>query len=305
MIDPQTQREATCLQPASSLSTDHTTEKKDMTDKIATQPELVSDLYDVFTHMFLRCWGENFHYGYWLSDEDDSSVDVATDRLTDLLIERLELRPGQRMLDVGCGIGTPALRLAGTVEADITGVTINLGQAREAIARAAAAGLSHRVKFDHADAMALPYPDASFDAAWAFESLLHMDRSRALAEMKRVLRPGGRLVIADTCQHGPIGPEYQDELDDARAKMAIVEIPSIDDYRAFITGAGLELDEVLDVSEHTRRTMRIMGEGASEHRSDLEEQFGDAARQLIGVLVHPASTLPVFGYLVASARKMP
>ena len=305
MIDPQTQREATCLQPASSLSTDHTTEKKDMTDKIATQPELVSDLYDVFTHMFLRCWGENFHYGYWLSDEDDSSVDVATDRLTDLLIERLELRPGQRMLDVGCGIGTPALRLAGTVEADITGVTINLGQAREANARAAAAGLSHRVKFDHADAMALPYPDASFDAAWAFESLLHMDRSRALAEMKRVLRPGGRLVIADTCQHGPIGPEYQDELDDAQAKMAIVEIPSIDDYRAFITGAGLELDELLDVSEHTRRTMRIMGEGASEHRSDLEEQFGDAARQLIEVLVHPASTLPVFGYLVASARKMP
>jgi hypothetical protein len=123
--------------------------------------------------------------------------------------------------------------------------------------------------------------------------------------MKRVLRPGGRLVIADTCQHGPIGPEYQDELDDARAKMAIVELPSIDDYRAFITGAGLELDEVLDVSEHTRRTMRIMGEGASEHRSDLEEQFGDAARQLIEVLVHPASTLPVFGYLVASARKMP
>jgi ubiquinone/menaquinone biosynthesis C-methylase UbiE len=291
MIDPQ--------------STDHTTEKKDMTDKIAAQPELVSDLYDVFTHMFLRCWGENFHYGYWLSDEDDSSVDVATDRLTDLLIERLELRPGQRMLDVGCGIGTPALRLAGTVEADITGVTINLGQAREANARAAAAGLSHRVKFDHADAMALPYPDASFDAAWAFESLLHMDRSRALAEMKRVLRPGGRLVIADTCQHGPIGPEYQDELDDAQAKMAIVEIPSIDDYRAFITGAGLELDELLDVSEHTRRTMRIMGEGASEHRSDLEEQFGDAARQLIEVLVHPASTLPVFGYLVASARKMP
>ena len=305
MIDPQTQREATCLQPASSLSTDHTTEKKDMTDKIATQPELVSDLYDVFTHMFLRCWGENFHYGYWLSDEDDSSVDVATDRLTDLLIEHLELRPGQRMLDVGCGIGTPALRLAGTVEAEITGVTINSGQAREANARAAAAGLSHRVKFDHADAMALPYPDASFDVAWAFESLLHMDRSRALAEMKRVLRPGGRLVIADTCQHGPIGPEYQDELDDAQAKMAIVEIPSIDDYRAFITGAGLELDELLDVSEHTRRTMRIMGEGASEHRSDLEEQFGDAARQLIEVLVHPASTLPVFGYLVASARKMP
>jgi len=276
-----------------------------MTDKMATQPELVSDLYDVFTHMFLRCWGENFHYGYWLSDEDDSSVDVATDRLTDLLIERLELRPGQRMLDVGCGIGTPALRLAGTVEADITGVTINLGQAREANARAAAAGLSHRVRFDHADAMALPYPDASFDVAWAFESLLHMDRSRALAEMKRVLRPGGRLVIADTCQHGPIGPEYQDDLDDARTKMAIVEIPSIDDYRAFITGAGLELDEVLDVSVHTKRTMRIMGEGAREHRSDLEEQFGDAARQLIEVLTHPASTAPVFGYLVATAHKTP
>lgn len=276
-----------------------------MTDEVVTQPELVSDLYDVFTHMFKRFWSENFHYGYWLSDEDDSSVDVATDRLTDLLIERLGLGPGQRMLDVGCGIGTPALRLAGTVEADITGVTIHSGQAQEATTRAAAAGLSHRVRFDLADAMALPYPDASFDVAWAFESLLHMDRSRALAEIKRVLRPGGRLVIADTCQHRSIAPEYQDVLDDARAKFAIVELPSIDDYRTMITDAGLELDEMLDVSAHTRRTARIMAENASEHRSALEEEFGDAARQLIEVLMHPAATLPEFGYLVATAHKMP
>ena len=276
-----------------------------MTDKTVSQPELVSDLYDVFTHMFVRFWSENFHYGYWLSDEDDSSVDVATDRLTDQLIECLELQPGQRMLDVGCGIGTPALRLAGSIEADITGVTIHSGQAQEANARAAAAGLSHRVRFDHADAMALPYPDASFDVAWAFESLLHMDRSRALAEIKRVLRPGGRLVIADTCQHRSIAPEYQDVLDDARAKFAIVELPSIDDYRTMITSAGLELDEMRDISAHTRRTAQIMAENASENRSALEEEFGDAARQLIEVLLHPAATLPEFGYLVATAHKLP
>ncbi|KOG76086.1 SAM-dependent methyltransferase [Streptomyces varsoviensis] len=272
-----------------------------MTDKATTQP--VSDLYDVFTHMLLRFWSENLHYGYWLSDDDDSSVDVATDRLTDLLIERLALQPGQRMLDVGCGIGMPALRLAGTVEADITGVTINSGQAQEANARAAAAGLSHRVRFDHADAMALPYPDDSFDAVWAFESLMHMERSQALAEMKRVLRPGGRLVIADTCQHEPTKPEYQDALDDAQANFAIVDLPSIDGYRDLITGAGLELDELLDVSEHTKRTLGLMADGAREHRSALEEQFGDEARQLIEVLVHPVSLQPEFGYLVATARK--
>ncbi|MGQ4513433.1 hypothetical protein [Streptomyces sp. DW26H14] len=62
---------------------------------------------------------------------------------------------------------------------------------------------------------------------------------------------------------------------------------------------------MLDVSEHTRRTLRIMADGATEHRGELEEQFGDAAKQLIEVLVHPLSALPEFGYLVATARKTP
>ena len=267
------------------------------------QPEDVSDFYDVYTHVLLRAWGDNFHYGYWLSDDDDTPADVAAERLTDLLVERIALRPGDRMLDVGCGVGVPAIRLAEAVDAEIVGISINRAQVLAANERARTAGVADRVRFEHANAMALPYPDDSFDAVWAFESLLHMERKLALHEMARVLRPGGRLVLADVCQRAPLSPEHRATLEDALAKFALAPLPSIQDYTAMVADAGLAVAEVLDISEQTKRTVHRVAAGALEHRAELEHQHGEAARQLIEVLLHPISTLPEYGYLVVTATR--
>ncbi|QUQ65825.1 2-methoxy-6-polyprenyl-1,4-benzoquinol methylase, mitochondrial [Kutzneria sp. CA-103260] len=267
----------------------------------APRPAAVSDFYDVYTHLLLRSWDVNFHYGYWLSADDNSSVAVAAERLTDVLIDLLELRPGERMLDVGCGIGEPAIRLASRVDAAITGVSINRGQVLTAAARAAAAGVV--VRFEEADALELPYADGSFDAAWAFESLLHMDRDRALREIHRVLRPGGRVVIADLLQRAPLTAEHRAAYDDALTKFALSQLPTVDDYRALVADAGLVLDQVIDISEHTRPTMRHLADNVRAHRAELEARHGDAARQLIDVLLHPVADLPEYGYLLVTAYR--
>jgi SAM-dependent methyltransferase len=105
---------------------------------------------------------------------------------------------GGTALDVGCGPGALARRLAAgpAPPAAVVGVDINAYLLGEAAALARGAGLAGRLTFARGDAAALPFPDASFDAALASTLLEEVDADRALAELARVVRPGGRVAVA-------------------------------------------------------------------------------------------------------------
>jgi demethylmenaquinone methyltransferase/2-methoxy-6-polyprenyl-1,4-benzoquinol methylase len=116
--------------------------------------------------------------------------------------ERAELRPGCAALDVCCGTGDLAFELAGRVGPDGTVVGCDFSEPMLELARRKATerGLS-TVRFEWADALELPYGDASFDAVtvgFGVRNLAVLERG--LAEMTRVLRPGGRLVILEITQ---------------------------------------------------------------------------------------------------------
>jgi ubiquinone/menaquinone biosynthesis C-methylase UbiE len=115
------------------------------------------------------------------------------------VIERAELKPGQRLLDVGCGTGTLVL-MARRMHPKSTIVGLDGDPVILAIARRKAAKERLSVQLDEGMAYAMPYPDRSFDAVVSslmLHHLTHDQQLRCLAEMKRVLVPGGRLVIAD------------------------------------------------------------------------------------------------------------
>ena len=123
-------------------------------------------------------------------------------RFRERLLAPALLRPGETVLDVGCGTGSLAM-VAKTQVGD-TGRVHGIDASAEMIARAKekAAQRQADVSFEEARAQALPFPDATFDVVLSTVMLHHMRRAtreEAVREMRRVLRPGGRLLVVDFC----------------------------------------------------------------------------------------------------------
>jgi SAM-dependent methyltransferase len=114
-----------------------------------------------------------------------------------IALEMLDVRPGQRVIDVGCGPGNytrPLARAAGD------GLTVGLDASEVMLASAAEQGGGENLVYVRGDACALPFADGSFDFACSV-GVIHMveEPLLALEEMVRVLAPGGRLMVLATC----------------------------------------------------------------------------------------------------------
>lgn len=109
------------------------------------------------------------------------------------------LTADQRLLDIGCGTGAQTLDLARATEARIVAVDNHPPFVAQLARRAAEQGLSARITAQVADMTALPFPDGAFDVLWCEGAIFIMGFAKGLTAWRRLLKPGGYVVVSEFC----------------------------------------------------------------------------------------------------------
>jgi avermectin B 5-O-methyltransferase len=265
-------------------------------------PNPVAEFYDQATELMAKALGGNIHLGYWAGDHDDSPLEEATDHLTDLVAEHLALAGEAHVLDAGCGSGKATLRIARAARAHVTGVTISAHQAAVARARADQPEPGQgSAEFHHMDLRRLTLPDAAFDAAYAIESLVHVENpSAALAQIARVCRPGARFVIADACLNSAVPEEHEELVASVHELFRLAPLRSHREWADLVGAAGFEVEALLDLTGPTRRTFGLFTALLREHAAATPR---DAALADGADLISRYAGLSAVGYLLMVATR--
>jgi len=196
------------------------------------------------------------HFGY--TDETTRTHTDALKNMNRVLADRVQIKPGERVLDAGCGVGGSSLWLAKERGVDVVGITLAARQVNKAGSYAARRGLAHRVQFEVADFTATSFPDASFDVVWAVESLCHAAQKAAFyQEAARLLRPGGRVVVADFVRASrPLDATGERLLHEWLSGWAVPDIDTPGEHTEHLAAAGFVDTRLDDVTAHTRPSLR-------------------------------------------------
>ena len=214
----------------------------------------IQQFYDASSGLWEQIWGEHMHHGYYGRSGNNkvNRRQAQIDLIEELLAwagytDKNSLTNPQNIIDVGCGIGGSSLYLAQKFDANVTGITLSPVQANRGTDRAKNAGLQEQVQFQVANALEMPFPDNQFDLVWSLESGEHMpDKTQFLAECYRVLRPGGKLILATWCHRstdsvaGALTKDEKRHLAEIYRVYCLPHVISLPDYEAIAVKCGFK-----------------------------------------------------------------
>lgn len=243
------------------------------------------------------------HMWYWYGEEDEAPLAEAVNRISRKVTGTLGLRPGERLLDAGCGPGETAIGLARDFGVQVTGITLSEFEVARGTARAQAAGVQDQARFLYGDYTAVPFPDGSFDAVLALESLLNGDDlDKALREFHRLLRPGGRVTLSDFSLESAREPA---RIATFKNGLRLGALPTLAEWIERVRAAGFQ------VEEYTQCGPRVFGmkakyvKAAMQRRTEIAERFGTSALQdyAAGYRSFFVPRKDQIGYVILAARK--
>jgi cyclopropane-fatty-acyl-phospholipid synthase len=237
----------------------------------------ISHHYDVGNDFYALVLGPSMVYScaYWAPDSDGTAADLAAAQRAklDLVCRKLALRPGMRLLDVGCGWASLVLHAAREYGVHAVGVTLSQEQAAYARERVAEEGLADRVEIRVQDYREVR--DGPYDAIASIGMAEHVGREpyrRYADSLYALLRPGGRLLNHQIARR-PLADESAyavDEFIDAYV-FPDGELAPVGQTATVLEEAGFEVRDLESLREHYALTLRAWV-------ANLESAFAEASR---------------------------
>jgi SAM-dependent methyltransferase len=238
--------------------------------------------------------------GYWRQARD---YDGACEALALLLAERARLAPGQRIVDAGFGFGDQDLLWARRFDVRIVGFNVTAAQVEVARARAADAGLADRVDLRLGSALATGLPDGSVDRVLALESAFHFrSREAFFAEARRLLKPGGRIAIADLCAAATRPRGLFDRLAAAVARRSW-QMPAANDYDADGYLERLAAAGFVDLAVERITDDVFLPFGAYARVRQADPDIAARANPLLRAVWRAPASDRVFDYVIITGRR--
>ena len=212
---------------------------KAVDNKLKTHQNKIVSYYDNTWLDYRVCWmnrkNRAVHFGYF--NEDVKDHDVSLENLNQVMSATVSISANDLVLDAGCGQGGSSFWLAENRGAVVKGITLVPHQVEIANKDSVNRGLSDKVSFSIQDYCNTNFEDETFSVVWACESLCHTEEKiNFYREAYRLLKPGGRLVVAEYIRRErPLLPAQEDLL---HAWLSGWSIPDLDSWEEHITNMG-------------------------------------------------------------------
>lgn len=218
----------------------------------------VRDFYDVAVHCYEGIMGHTWHHGDPEAEARGASVLEAAQALEDKVVEASGLKPGDRAIDFGSGVGGPTLYMSKVSKAIFIGMANNEELNQRARKNAEALGLADQTMFittgDNDYKTLLAFPDGSIDSVIFYESVCHLpDKAAFFKAAYRVLKPGRKMVGVDWLQR-PYGDNQTNEqimkyMQPVNEYICIPWHGTLGNYRDMMTDAGFKMEMARDLFE--------------------------------------------------------